>query len=169
MGVSLCGIYKDKLFYIKGIDPGTLCSYDLKTGKKKKIMDNVTQAQQHGNVFLCTPYEGALGTSTLRAYDAKNNLKKTITKNKMSYQVIGSYLYYVEYVRAYDSNSQYENPEDYICKVVRCDLTGKNKKILLKNKRIRGYVSKITSTYIQYTYNDYSNDTQKVYTLKYKE
>ena len=167
-GMSLSGIYKNKLFYVKGIDPGTLCSYDLKSGKKKKIMENVTQAEQHGNVFLCTPYEGALGPSTLRAYDAKNNEKKTITKNKMSYQVIRNHLYYVEYVRAYDSNSHYVNPEDYICKVVRCNLTGKNKKVLLKNKRIQGYVSKITSSYIEYTHYDYSNNTQKVYRLKYK-
>ena len=168
MSVELSGFYKNKLYYVNGIDPGTLCYFDLKSRKKKKVMNNVTLAEQYGSIFLCTPYEGDVGASSLRFYDAKSNSKKTITKNKMGYRVISKKLYYVEYIRAYDSNQEYMDPEDYICNVVRCDLTGKNKKVLLKDKRINGYVSKITSSYIQYTNYDFDNDTSKVYTLKYK-
>lgn len=110
-------------------------------------------------------YEGDMGPTPLRVYDAKSNSKKTITKNKMSYRVISNKLYYVEYVRS--DNSEYINPEDYVCNVIRCDLTGKNNNVLLKNKRINGTVTKITKSYIQYTKYDYDNDTKKVYTLKY--
>lgn len=168
MWVSLCGLYKNKLYYVNGIDPGTLCSYDLKSGKKKKVMNNVTRAEQFENVFLCTPYEGDVGPTILRSYDAKHDLRKTITNNNMSYQVISNHLYYVEYVKAYDANLDYMDPVDYICNIVRCDLSGKNKKVLLKNKRINGSVIKITASYIQYMYYDIENDIRKVYKLKYK-
>ena len=163
MLISLSGLYQNRLYYVNGIDPGTLYCYDLKSGKKTKVMDNVTTAVQYGNTFMCTPYEGDVGPSTLRVYDAKHNKKKTITKNKMAYRVIGNQLYYVAYVKASDSGSG-----AYICNVIRCGLDGKNKKVLLKNRKINGYISKITSSYIQYTYYDYKNDISTVFTLRYK-
>ena len=52
---------------------------------------------------------------------------------------------------------------DYVCNVILCDMNGKNKKILLKNKRIAGIIEKITSSYI--TYQDYM--TNKTYTYRF--
>ena len=65
-------------------------------------------------------------------------------------------------MKNYDS-IEYISYDDYIGNVVRCDLNGKNKKVLLKNQRIKGYVDKITSSYI--TYKNY--DTNKTYKIKY--
>ncbi|MBO5153078.1 MAG: hypothetical protein J6C00_01845 [Eubacterium sp.] len=160
---SFVGYYQEKIYYIKNLDPGTLCSYDLKTGKNKSLLKNVTGVDQYGSVFLCTPYEGGGGPFEFTTYNAKTNKSKILTKSMMNYKVIKKQVYYVEYVRSYD-NSEYILYNDYICNVVRCDLNGKNKKVLLKNQRIKGYVDKITSSYL--TYKNY--DSNKTYKIKYK-
>lgn len=153
---SFAGYYQGKIYYVKNLDPGILCTYDLKTGKNKSLLKNVTGADQYGSVFLCTPYEGAGGPLKLQLFNIKTNKEKSLTETMLRYKVIKKQIYYVECTKEYDFN-------DYLCNVVRCDLNGKNKKILLKNHRIKGSVDKITSSYI--TYKNY--DTNKTYKIKY--
>ena len=150
------GYYQGKIYYVKNLDPGTLCSYDLKTGKNKSLLKNVTGADQDGRGFLCTLYEGAGGPLKLQLFNIKTSKAKPLAETMLRYKVIKKQIYYVECTKEYDFN-------DYLCNVVRCDLNGKNKKILLKNLRIKGSVDKITSSYI--TYQNY--DTNKTYKLKY--
>lgn len=155
---SFCfaGYYQGEIYYTKNLDPGTLCSYNLKTEKNKSLLSHVTSANQYGNVFLCIPYEGAGGPLEFQLYNAKTNKAKMLTKNMLRYQVIRKQIYYVDCVKEYGFN-------DYVCNVVSCDLNGKNKKILLKHQRIKGYIEKISSSYI--TYKDY--DADKIYKIKY--
>lgn len=153
---SFAGYYQGKIYYVKNLDPGTLCSYDLKTGKNKSLLKNVTGADQYGSVFLCTPYEGAGGPLKLQLFNIKTSKAKSMAETMLRYKVIKKQIYYVECTKEYDFN-------DYLCNVVRCDLNGKNKKILLKNHRIKGSVDKITSSYI--TYKNY--DTNKTYKIEY--
>lgn len=156
------GYYGNKIYYTKNLDPGTLCSYDVKNGKNISILNDVTEADQYGNVFLCTPYVGGGPPFEFLTYNAKTNKSKWLTKKLMCYEVIKKQIYYVEYVRSYD-NSEDISYNDYICNLVRCDMNGKQKKILLKNQRIQGGISKITSSYI--VCND--NNTDKTYKINY--
>lgn len=153
---DFAGYYQGNIYYVKNLDPGTLCSYNLKTGKNKSLLQNVTGVDQYGSVFLCTPYEGAGGPLNLQLFNIKTDKAKSLTETMLQYKVIKKKIYYVECTKEYDFN-------DYLCNVVRCDLNGKNKKVLLKNQRIKGYVDKITSSYI--TYKNY--DTDKTYKIKY--
>lgn len=148
-GIHFAGYYSGKIFYVKNIDPGTLCSYNLKTGKNRTLLRNVTNANQYGRVFLCNPYAGGGPPFKFFTYNAKSNKSRTLTKQLMCYRVIKKRIYFVEYVRSYD-NSDYISYDDYIGNVIRCDLNGKHKKILLKNQRIQGVVDKITSSYLTY-------------------
>lgn len=148
-GIHFAGYYSGKIFYVKNIDPGTLCFYNLKTGNNRTLLRNVTNANQYGRVFLCNPYAGGGPPFKFFTYNAKSNKSRTLTKQLMCYRVIKKRIYFVEYVRSYD-NSDYISYDDYIGNVIRCDLNGKHKKILLKNQRIQGVVDKITSSYLTY-------------------
>lgn len=158
---SFAGYFQGKIYYVKNLDPGTLCSYDLKTGKNKTLLKNVTSAEQYKTVLFCMPYEGDMGPYVVRLYNIKSNKATLLSENLLRYCVKNNKIYYAEYVRKYDEQSYYM--EDYYCNVIRCDMDGKNRKVLLKNQRIKGYVDKITSSYI--TYQNY--DTNKTYTIKY--
>lgn len=152
------GYYQSKIYYVKELDPGTLCFYDLKTGKSKEVLSNVTGTQQYGNVFLCTPYEGAGGPLPLQIYNAKNNKAKLLTNNMIYYRVIDKKVYYVDCIEEYDFGN-------YLCNVVRCDLSGKNRRVVAQNQRIKGFIEKMTASYI--TYKDY--DTGKSHKITYKK
>lgn len=153
---ELAGIDSKNLYYIKNLDPGSLCAYNFKSKTHKKLLDNVTSAAQYGNVFLCTPYWGGGGSVELQMYNTKTGIGKQISNGMVDYRVIKNKIYYVECIKENDFN-------DYVCNVILCDMNGKNKKILLKNKRIAGIIEKITSSYI--TYQDYM--TNKTYTYRF--
>lgn len=155
---DFAGYYQSKIYYVKELDPGTLCFYDLKTGKSKAVLSNVTGTQQYGNVFLCTPYEGAGGSLPLQIYNAKNDKAKLLTNNMIYYRVIDKKVYYVDCIEEYDFGN-------YLCNVVRCDLSGKNRRVVAQNQRIKGFIEKMTASYI--TYKDY--DTGKSYKITYKK
>ena len=95
--LELCGYYNGKIYYVKEIDPGYLYSYSIKEKKKKKLFNNVTIAEQHGQYFVNTPYKGDWGPGTLRVYDAKNNKSKVITKKVDIWRVIKGKIYFTEF------------------------------------------------------------------------
>lgn len=146
--LEFAGIDSNNLYYVKDLDPGALYSYNFRTGLHKKLLDNVTGATQYGSIFLCTPYEGAGGPLQLQVYNTKTGHGKQISNGMIGYRVIKNKIYYVECVKENDFN-------DYVCSVIRCDMNGKHKKILLKNKKHIGVIQKITPSYIIYTDNAY--------------
>ena len=149
---EFAGIDSNNLYYVKDLDPGALYSYNFRTGLHKKLLDNVTGATQYGSVFLCTPYEGAGGPLQLQVYNTKTGHGKQISNGMIGYRVIKNKIYYVECIKDNDFN-------DYTCNVIRCDMNGKHKKILLKNRRM-GVIKKITSKYVT-TYSDFDGKTHK--------
>lgn len=146
--LEFAGIDAKQLYYVKNLDPGALYSYNFRTGSHKKLLDNVTGAAPYGSVFLCTPYEGVGGPLQLRVYNTKTGHSKLISNGMIGYRVIKNKIYYVECMKENDFN-------DYTCNVIRCDMNGKNKKILLKNKKHIGIIQKITPSYIIYQDNAY--------------
>lgn len=146
--LKFAGVDAKQLYYVKNLDPGALYSYNFRTGSHTKLMDNVTDAAQYGNIILCTPYWGGCGTVTLRMYNTKTEQCKQLSNAIVNYRVVKNKIYYVECIQENDIN-------DYTCNVIRCDMNGKNKKILLKNKKHIGVIQKITPSYITYTDNAY--------------
>lgn len=163
---GLCGYYKNSIYYINGLDPGTLYKYDLDYKTKKNLLDNTTNAYQYDEYFICLPYEGVYGPSQVRSYNTLTDELCVLSDNVLGYEVINKKIYMVIYKRNYIEDD-YENPEDCICDVVKCDLNGQNTEILLSNIRIEGYISKITETYVEYSHYNSDTDTRQEFRVNF--
>lgn len=157
---ELCGYRNNKLYYIRELDPGKFCSYDLKTKKIKTLMNNVTVASQYGKYFITTPYTGDIGAIELKSYNTSSGKIKTISKKTIAYSVISKRIYYVNLLSA---ESKLYSGNAYKIDVVRCDLNGKNRKTLLSKKTIKGYIVAIGKNYIKY-----ADKNGKIHTIRYK-
>lgn len=140
-GFELESYYKNKLYFVRGIDPGTFASYDLKEKKTTVIDKNTTNVIQYKNYFYLTPYCGAYGETTLKVYNASNKKKKTITKKMLSYEICSGKLYCVEASKMQGDLAT--------ASVKRYALNGTKKKTLIKKFELK-YVRKITKNYIEY-------------------
>ncbi|MCC8067525.1 MAG: hypothetical protein LIO94_10585 [Clostridiales bacterium] len=153
---TLGGYYNGKIYYVKGLDPGTLCSYTVSSGKHKSLVNNVTEVTQSGKYLYLTPYNGDVGPSTLRVYNASSGKVKTITKKLFTYTVLSGKVYYVEF-----KSSNIDGYGPWKVRVRRCALNGGSKKTLISSLSVNGIV-KIGKKSIKYLN---SNGTQK--TKKY--
>lgn len=124
------------MYYVKGIDPGTFCSYTIRTNKKKIIKRNVTSAYQCKQYFYLMPYTGGGPTGWLRVYNSKNDKVKMISKRQMCYSVISDYLYYAEI-------KEIRQEELGVCfniELKKCSLDGSSKIILIKNLNVQNII-----------------------------
>lgn len=140
-GFDLEGYYKNNLYFVKGIDPGTFSSYDLKEKKTTVIDKNTTNVNQYKNYFYLTPYRGDYAPSTLKVYNASNKKKKTITKKMLSYAICSGKLYCVEASKMQGDIAT--------ASVKRYALNGTKKKTLIKKFELK-YVTNITQNSVEY-------------------
>lgn len=172
------GYYKHKIFYSLMTERGSeiLFCYDLKKEKKEQLLPNIGRIEQYGSIFLCTPTYMGEGDSVpfdLWLCNAKTNKTKRQTKYLLADKVIGNKIYYAELVKNCDSTSDSMSngnhinvANEFICNVIRCDLNGNHKQILLKNQRINGRIQDITSSHIVCCK---LSDPEKTYKIKYKK
>lgn len=134
----LAGLYGGKVYYVKGIDPGTFCSYTIRTNKKKIIKRNVTSAHQCKQYFYLMPYSGGVlaGGVWLRVYNAKNDKVKLISKRQICYSVISDHLYYAE-IKAI---RQKELGGCLNIELKKCSLDGSSKIILIKSLNVKNII-----------------------------
>lgn len=163
-GGEIVGLYGNKIYCTIGIDPGKLYCYNLKTQKKKKVMNDVTIASMYGKYLVCQGYEGDPSPQKIRAYNMKNNNVKTLSKQLITYHISGNKIYYAEYIKNYNKTDFDGAYIDYYCNVICSNLDGTGKKVLLKNKRVKGQIEKITSSYFKYRDN---NDWTKIKKVKW--
>lgn len=149
-----CGYYNGKLFYVKDLDPGTFGSFQLSTKKHKTLATNVTTANQKGQYFYLTPYEGAIGPSKLRVYNGSNNKIVSISSKMFQYYVGSSKVYYIEF-----NKISYSPP--FKLSVKCCNLNGSGKTTKVSSFTANS-VLKLTSTYVKYR-----NTSGKTITKKY--
>ena len=163
-GGEIVGLYGNKIYCTIGIDPGKLYCYNLKTQKKKKVMNDVTIASMYGKYLVCQGYEGDPSPQKIRVYNMKNNNVKTLSKQLITYHIRGNKIYYAEYIKNYNKTDFDGAYIDYYCNVICSNLDGTGKKVLLKNKRVKGQIEKITSSYFKYRDN---NDWTKIKKVKW--
>lgn len=143
-------MYGKKIYCTIGIDPGNLYCYNLKTQKKKKVMADVTTAVVSGKYLVCHGYEGDPSPQKIRVYNMKNNKAKTLAKQIIAYHISGNKMYYAEYIKNYNKTDFDGSYIDYYCNIVCSNLDGIGKKALMKNRRVKGQIDQITSSYFKY-------------------
>ena len=161
---AIVGVYGNKIYCTIGIDPGNLYCYNLKTQKKKKVMADVTTAVMSGKYLVCHGYEGDPSPQKIRVYNMKNNKAKTLAKQIIAYHISGNKMYYAEYIKNYNKTDFDGSYIDYYCNIVCSNLDGTGKKALMKNRRVKGQIDQITSSY--FTYRD-SQDWTKIKKVKW--
>ena len=161
---AIVGVYGNKIYCTIGIDPGNLYCYNLKTQKKKKVMADVTTAVMSGKYLVCHGYEGDPSPQKICVYNMKNNKAKTLAKQIIAYHISGNKIYYAEYIKNYNKTDFDGSYIDYYCNIVCSNLDGTGKKALMKNRRVKGQIEQITSSY--FTYRD-SQDWTKIKKVKW--
>lgn len=162
----LVGYCNNNLYYVKGIDPGTLWKYDIGEGKKTEILENVTSAIQYEQYILTRPYEGDYWYYDLKSFDMKNEKTVLLSDKVLRYEVINNNIYMVIYKKAYNDKNPYL-VEDCICDVIKCDFNGENAIELLSNAHVCGYVIEITEFYIKTSVWNWEDDTSQEFILNY--
>ncbi|MBQ8086396.1 MAG: hypothetical protein IJ232_09860 [Lachnospiraceae bacterium] len=157
---DLWGYWNNKLYYVKELDPGQFCSYELDTGDINVLMDNVTEAHQYGRYFITNPYAGAPAIGSLGLYDANKDKIKTISKKCFAHNIISNRIYYVNISKT--EIKKFYKRKPYRINVYRCNLDGSKKKKMLSRK-INGDISKIGKKCIKYW-----DKKGKVHTVKYR-
>ncbi len=155
-GFTLCGYYKDKLYFIKykDFDYTTLQSYTIRTKKVATVLKNAGNVEQYKNYFYLVPIRGDLAPLKLRVYNINTKKMKTITKKMASYDIVGGKLYYAEYITC-DSTSGKN-----VIRIRRSSLTGSGKKTLIKKLKARG-VYKFGKKSVKYYNYDNALKTKK--------
>lgn len=170
----LDGYYDNKLIYL--VASGTYCEidyYDLNNRTEKEIvdysgiryrLDNVIvysvgkSVGNRGNGDQCFPIE---------SYDLKTDIKKRLTDNALKWNVIKSKIYYVESLNN-KNGTIYDENLDSVCRVIECNFDGSDKKILLDNQTVKGYVDAINETGLICYYYD-ENDNQISYSIPFDQ
>lgn len=132
--ITLEGIYKNKIYYIKNMPEGDLYCINLKTKKVKRLLPKkcVSSAQQIKQYFVMSDGTGA-GFSYLGVYNAKNGKFSTVSKNPFTWTITSKYIYYVEGIgNVYMGSFQPKNVT-----VKRYTLSSKKKKTLVKTLTIQ--------------------------------
>lgn len=146
--------YRNKIYFVTELDPGTLKTVNIKTKKVKKLAENVTSTKPSGNYLYLDPYTGdAYGGQPLRVLTINNDKIKTISKCA-NYTVRGKTLYYSNYKKALKKG--------FLVDVLQCKRDGSKKKYLAKNIKII-YSWDISSKGMHYMDQDYK---QKYYKFK---
>lgn len=146
--------YRNKVYFVTDLDPGTLRVVNVKTKKTKKLAKNVTSTTQSGNYLYLDPYMGdAFGGQPLRVLTVHNDKVKTISRCA-NYTVRNKTLYYSNYKKTLKKG--------FLVDVLKCKRNGSKKKYLAKNIKIicSWNISSKGMSYLD------ENDKEKYYKFK---
>ena len=155
-GIDLCGIYKNKIYFIIDVPEGTFARVDVKTGKQRRLRKNVTTADWNGRYYLLSDGTGA-GHSYLGVWNAASGKYRTITKKPYIWEMTNKYVYYLEVKsgNTWDGKGLTAAMKRYTLK------SGKNR-VLVKTLKIKR-ILEVTDSYFRYT-----NMNGKTRTKKWK-
>lgn len=132
---SLVGYYNSTIYYIKGLDPGNFCGYELTTQNQSELVGNVTKAKQNNQYFYLEPYCGDAGSaSVLQVYNAAHSETTLISEHVCKIaplEIIDGFIYYVEYS---DEEDFHIFPAEV--RVKRCKEDGSEEKTLIDDLEI---------------------------------
>lgn len=149
-GEAVVGYYQSKLYVERHDSSGSYgCdytyihtySYNLKTGKMKRVMKNISVGDFYGKYLIGMPNSGAYMELPLKVYNAKTGKTKTLSSKALGFSRIGKYVYYVHATKVVSGGWQ--------ARAYRYTLTTGTKKALGKTFTTSG-VREIKKKYVRY-------------------
>lgn len=134
---SLAGYDNSVIYYIRGLDPGVFCGYEITAEETTVFAENVTNAQQNNQFFYLEAYGGDAGNaSEWRVFNASNGTVNLITEHRCrlgrdTQEITENAVYYLEYM---DEEIYHQTPVQV--SLMRCAADGSNPEILINNLEI---------------------------------
>ena len=128
--ISFAECYGNRIFFVDGIDPGTLYTFNVKNYQIKKVADDVTTVQKYGKYLYLMPYCGDATATNLRVLNIQTGKISSISDELLGWDVVDGHLYYAEQIG-------FNSWQDLEVKVIRCSYAGTKKKTMIKSVNLQ--------------------------------
>lgn len=160
---SLSGFYGNKVYYERHGHYDNECdetwiheySYDIKTGKIKKVADSCCFRDSYKQYFIGEPNAGDYAPCPLILYNAKSGKKNIITDSNLGFYLQGNKIYFAD---ALKEGEQY-----------KYDNENSNWEVSIKSYHIKTKRIKIIAKKLEIHSIDEINSKKVIYSISYKD